>query len=359
MAMKVSFMGQVNGSGSWAANAGTDLALFLKVFGHEVLATFETKSTMLGKGMEKTITEGKSSSFPVFGTASSRYHTPGESLLTDQDAASQDYLSTIKNNEKVIVVDDLLTASTFIDNLDEARNHWQARSPYVKELGRALAKSMDRNLIGLATLAARGSATITGGYGGSVLSVAGIVGAANRKTMTAAQAIALLHNAARRLDDKDVPEDGRYCVMEPWLYYTIVNSTDGRVLINTDYSSGGNGSAAKAKIYEVAGIVLLKSNNAAAVFGQNLTSVAGQQNTYTGDFRCTNMIVFHESAIGTVKLLDLALESDYMIERQGHLFVAKYAIGHGILRPESAIAIRVTPTGAEESGASTDTDGSI
>ena len=48
-----------------------------------------------------------------------------------------------------------------------------------------------------------------------------------------------------------------------------------------------------------------------------------------------------KEAIGTVKLLDLATESDYQIERQGSLFVAKYAMGHGVLRPECAV--EVTP----------------
>jgi hypothetical protein len=48
-----------------------------------------------------------------------------------------------------------------------------------------------------------------------------------------------------------------------------------------------------------------------------------------------------KEAIGTVKLLDLATESDYQIERQGTLFVAKYAMGHGVLRPECSVVVEV------------------
>ena len=51
------------------------------------------------------------------------------------------------------------------------------------------------------------------------------------------------------------------------------------------------------------------------------------------------VFVGHSAAVGTVKLLDLATESEYQIERQGTLFVAKYAMGHGILRPECAIEL--------------------
>jgi hypothetical protein len=46
------------------------------------------------------------------------------------------------------------------------------------------------------------------------------------------------------------------------------------------------------------------------------------------------------ASVGTVKLLDLAVESDYLIQQQGTLVVAKYAMGHGILRPECAVEIK-------------------
>jgi len=61
---------------------------------------------------------------------------------------------------------------------------------------------------------------------------------------------------------------------------------------------------------------------------------------YNADMDKTQIIGGHPSAIGTVKLLDLATESDYKVELQGSLFVAKYAMGHGILRPEAAFEIK-------------------
>jgi hypothetical protein len=47
----------------------------------------------------------------------------------------------------------------------------------------------------------------------------------------------------------------------------------------------------------------------------------------------------HKGAVGTVKLMDLSAEAAYDIRRQGHLMVAKYAVGHGVLRPESAVEL--------------------
>ncbi|WWT41604.1 hypothetical protein [Klebsiella phage 175019] len=50
----------------------------------------------------------------------------------------------------------------------------------------------------------------------------------------------------------------------------------------------------------------------------------------------------HRSAVGTVKLKDLALERARRAEYQADQIIAKYAMGHGGLRPESAGALVFT-----------------
>ena len=50
-------------------------------------------------------------------------------------------------------------------------------------------------------------------------------------------------------------------------------------------------------------------------------------------------LVFTKDAAATVKLLDLGVESEYLIQNQGTLMVAKYAMGHNILRPACAISL--------------------
>ena len=52
------------------------------------------------------------------------------------------------------------------------------------------------------------------------------------------------------------------------------------------------------------------------------------------DFSKTVGVVFQSEAVGTVKLMDLSLESEYIMERMGTLMLAKYAMGHGVLREE-------------------------
>ena len=107
----VSRLGQVNG-------ASDVNALFLKVWSSEVLATFMRENQMLGMTSVRSISSGKSAQFPVIGTTSASYHTPGEEIVG----------SSIKHNEKIVNIDDLLVSSAFIANLDEAKNHYDVRS---------------------------------------------------------------------------------------------------------------------------------------------------------------------------------------------------------------------------------------
>ena len=70
----VSFLGKAN-------NTGDDNALFLKLFSGEVLAAFAKQNKMLPMTSVRSITQGKSAQFPVFGrAASAEYHTPGNEI---------------------------------------------------------------------------------------------------------------------------------------------------------------------------------------------------------------------------------------------------------------------------------------
>ena len=145
-------------------NSGTAYeALFLKVFSGEVLTAF-SENNVFSDALHtvRTISSGKSAQFPVTGTASAAYHTPGN-LLTG---------GAILHNEKVINIDDLLIAQTFVANIDELMNHYDVRAIYASELGKALAKTYDQNVAKCIANASRASTTLTGGSGGTVLTLA-------------------------------------------------------------------------------------------------------------------------------------------------------------------------------------------
>jgi len=309
----VSFLGKAN-------NTGDDNALFLKVFSGEVLAAFQRRNQMLEMSMVRTISQGKSAQFPALGKTTASYHTAGNEITG----------KVINKNERVITIDDLLISDSFIAEIDEAKNHYDVRSIYSTEMGNALARTVDQHLLQLAVLAAQASTTVTGENGGAVITDA------DAKT-NGASLITSIFDAAQALDEKDVPEEDRYCVVPPATYYNLVENDK---ILNRDFG-GSNGIYAEGKVLKVAGINIVKSNTAVDAFtDQSAASSTGENNTYNGDFSNTAAIVFHKSAIGTVKLMDLAMESEYDIRRQGTLMVAKMALGHGILRPEAAVEIQ-------------------
>ena len=188
----------------------------------------------------------------------------------------------------------------------------------------ALANKMDQNLLQVAVLASRGSATISGGNGGSVLTQANF--ASSGSTLADG-----MFDTAQAFDEKDIPENDRYLAVPPLQYYLMAQTTN---VINRDW--GGRGVYAEGEVLKVAGINIVKSNH---VPSSNVTS---GPSAYQGDFSTTVGVAFHKSAIGTVKLMDLSSEMEYDIRRQGTLIVSKYAVGHGILRPESAVEFKTS-----------------
>lgn len=307
----VSRLGQING-------AGAVDSLFLKIFAGEVLTSFEQTQVMMDKHQVRTITHGKSAQFPVMGRADAYYHTPGQEILGGK----------IKHAERVITIDELLVAPTFIANIDEAKNHYDVRSVYTREMGAKLANTMDKHVLQTGVLAARTPKTIDDEdqFGGTT-----IYGVDNTNGDALAEA---MFEAARILDEKNVPEDQRYLFVRPAEFYAMAKSTK---ILNRDW--GGEGSYAGGNVIRVAGITIVKTNNLPKSLVAAGSVEAGTNDKYAGDFTNTVGLVMHPSAVGTVKLLDLGMESEYQISRQGTLMVAKYAVGHGVLRPEAAIEL--------------------
>ena len=346
----------LRGAGAGLTAGSDNNELFLKKFSGEILQSFEESNIFKPLHTIRTIESGKSAQFPVTGIASANYHTPGENIAEEGGATSK-YLSDIKKTERVITIDDMLVASTFLANIDDMKNHYDIRSVYANELGKALAKRFDEALAKVFIAAARSDANLSGRPAGGILDVSAnafvALGATNTDVTdpTGAELVAALFSAAQKLDENDVPSDGRFCVLRPQEYYKLITGGAGALAISTSAVNkdvGGVGSIASGSIPQVAGITIHKSNHipstdlsgVATGDGAAANDVFGAGGSgYNGDFTNTLGIVSHSAAVGTVKLLDLATESEYQIERQGTLFVAKYAMGHGILRPECAIEL--------------------
>ena len=350
--------------------------LFLKLFSGEILTAFETNTVMKDLHTVRTISNGKQSSFPVSGIASASYHAAGQSLYANAATA----LTEFQQTEKIISIDDMLIASTFVAEFDELQNHFDIRSVYSSELGKALAKRFDVATLKTLFAAANADANISGQTAAGT-----IIDASTGGLDSASEVIDALYSVATTLDENNAPEDGRFAILAPRTYYQLITADSSAVVspaINRD--AGGVGSIASGVVPQVAGISLFKSNNFQSIADEgDLSSsqsgadnddgsvahgtTAGTRNDvhddnvagsttngvgYNADFSKLKsgsgesaqygILAGTREAIGTVKLLDLSVQSEYQIERQGTLMVARYAMGHGVLRPECAVAVKVT-----------------
>ena len=335
-------------------NASDKDALFLKVFSGEVLSAFEEANVMRDLHTVRTISEGKSASFPVTGIASASYLTAGEDILNGAD-----HLSKIKHSERVITVDDLLVSSTFIADIDSLRNHFDLRSIYSKELGKALAKRFDLAVMKTLVAGAGAPAATDQPAGISISSNIAVNSSGAYTNATGAKVVDAIIEMAQKLDENDIPDDGdRFAILPPELYYLLISDTTGNIALNKDF--GGAGSIAEGNVPMVAGIKIFKSNHVRDIAVNSTTgSYAGVDdgddaaknnpfdeaagssagNGYNADLTGLRFVGGHKQAVGTVKLLDIATESDYNIQRQGTILVAKYAMGHNWLRQGACVKV--------------------
>lgn len=302
-------IGQING-------AGDAEALFLKMFSGEVLASFNLANVFGDKHRVKSISQGRSYQFPAIGTATAGYHTPGTEIVGR---------NSVLQGERIINIDDVLLAHEYIAEIDEMKAHYDVRGEYAKQMGQALADQYDRNVARNLVLAARASATITGGNGGGSATNANF---ANDASLLAGA----VYSMAQTFDEKGLPESDRYIAVRPAQYHMMVQKTD---LINKDW--GGVGSYATGQMGTVGGVTIVKSNK---VPNANDTSNTNIPAGYRANYSTVVAIGWHPWAVGTVKLMDVRSESLWDPRRQATLLLAKYACGHGILRPECAFEIK-------------------
>jgi len=307
-----------------ADSTGSSTALMLTVYAGEVLTAFEQASVTMDKHVIRSISSGVSVQFPLVWKAG----TPTYAYVSGAATTAGVELvgSAINKNQKLISIDGLMISDFFVNNLDEAMSHFEVRSIYAKEAGVALGSQWDRNVLQQGIKGARSAALVSGGDGGSVLT--------NSSYGTSGSTLGSgLFDAAEQLDENNIPENDRYMFIRPAQYYLMAETTS---LINRDW--GGSGVYSEGEVMKVAGIHIVKTNNLPITTISDSSGVTEHE----GIFNTTKALVMHKSAVATVKLLNLAVETEYQIKNQGWIIVAKYAMGHGFIRPEGCVEFKTS-----------------
>ena len=137
-------LGRINGG----TNALNNRDLYLKLFSGEMFKGFQHETIARDLVMKRTLKNGKSLQFIYTGRTKAEYHTPGNSILgNDQQAPPV--------AEKTITCDDLLISSAFVYELDETLAHYELRGEISKKIGYALAQKYDRMIFRSITRGAR------------------------------------------------------------------------------------------------------------------------------------------------------------------------------------------------------------
>jgi hypothetical protein len=282
----------------FGVSPATNKNVALKVFAGEVLTAFERKNVFLNLVTNRSISSGKSAQFPVIGALTTeRTHTPGADITAD----------TISSAEQVITINARKYASVFIDQFDEAMSHYEVRGQYASEIGQILAKKVDVAVTAqLSACAVATTANVKVGQPAYNAKVAlGGTTSATDKAAFPDKLVGALFDAQTKFDGNDITGE-RTLVLNPTAYYLLVQSSKA---VNRDWTDT-NGGIDTGKVFKIAGVPVVMSNNVPA-------------GTYG--------FLFTPAAVGVVKLMDIKSESNYIPEKLGTLLVSSYAMGEGVL----------------------------
>ena len=290
--------------GENAATATNAKELFLKTFTGEVLTAFNANNIAMPLHRVRTISSGSSAQFPLTGIATTATLAAGNEVSP----------SAIAHSEKVVNINDLLTSSVFIAKIDEAMNHYDVSSIYSSEIGTALANAADQAVFTAIAAATDDTTEYAQGanQNNADIEIAGTPSASSGTDVAEA-----IFQALEALDTKNVTGE-KSVVLDAATYYKMFAGSASNLagVMSSDFGTGGNLNT--GTVPQIGGAKVYMSNNLPA----------GSKG-----------LVFTKDAAATVKLLDLGVESEYQVAKQGTLMVARYAMGHSSLRPECAVKL--------------------
>jgi hypothetical protein len=363
-----------------ANNGGSDpRALYLKLFSGEMFKGFQNNTIARDLVMKRTLKNGKSLQFIYTGHTKAEYHTPGNSILGNDDGAPP-------VAEKTITCDDLLISSAFVYELDETLAHYELRGEISKKIGYALAEKYDRLIFRAITQGARKASPITKANflepGGTQIRVGNANTPAQSEAFDADSLIDAFYDAAAALDEKGISTDGRVGVLNPRQYYKLIQKVGDGGLVNRDVQGAALQSG--QGVVEIAGIKIYKSMNipffdkygvkygitdgpadpgntgsfisqqiesakgsdtginTSEGYGQGLQQSDGTPTGGDGNFNHSCGLIFQREAAGVVEAIGPSVQvtsGDVSVIYQGDVILGRLAMGAEYLNPAACVEL--------------------
>jgi N4-gp56 family major capsid protein len=286
-----------------------------EIWSDEVVATYK-KNLVLANLIKKMSFKGKKGD-------SLHIPKPGRGAANAKAASTQVTLNTDTATEIVVSIDQHWEYSILIEDIVEAQALASMRQFYTDDAGYALARKVDSKLIELGRGVNGGDATAayTGAFLGSNGTTAYVAGSNNEAALTDAA----IRRSIQRLDDSDVPMDGRFLIVPPSTRNTLMG-----IARFTEQAfvgeQGGNNTIRTGEIGNVYGIPVFVSTNADTTSGSGAARIA---------------LLGHRDFAVLAEQMAVRTQTQYKQEWLGNLFTADTLFGVKELRDGSAVALAV------------------
>lgn len=257
--------------------------------------------------------------------------TRGTASLKSSNA--QVTLQAATEGEVVVAIDKHYEYSRLIEDITEVQALASLRRFYTDDAGYALAKQVDSSLVQLGrgfnggTNGARYGAAYIGGDGTTAFDYTANTNTGNASALTDAA----IRRTIQRLDDNDVPMDGRFIIVPPSARNTLMG-----IARYTEQAfvgeAGGSNTIRNGEIGNLYGIPVFVSSNA-----DYLNSAADGSGTNLGRV----VLVGHKDAAVLVEQVGVRSQTQYKQEYLGTLYTADTLYGVKELRDNSCFALAV------------------
>jgi len=249
---------------------------------------------------------------------------PTRGDASEKAANTQVTLIAATESEKTVTINQHWEYSRLIEDITEAQALASLRQFYTDDAGYALARQVDTSLVrlGRGVQGGGGTAAYSGAFSGADGTTAYVAGS---NTGFAALTDAAIRRSIQRLDDNDVPMDGRFLLVPPSTRNTLMG-----IARFTEQAFVGEAGAANTirngEIGNVYGIPVFVTTNADTTSGSTATRIC---------------LLAHKDFAVMVEQMGVRTQTQYKQEYLGTLFTADVLYGVAELRDGSAVALAV------------------
>ena len=299
------------GTGNVVQSTVNTAGFIPEVWSDEIIAAYK-KNLVAANLFKKMSMKGKKGDVMHF-------PSPARGSAAVKTASSQVTLIAESGTEKTVTINQHYEYSRLIEDFAEVQALSSLRRFYTDDAGYALATRIDTSLIELGRGAQAGSGTAA--YSKAYLAGDGSTLYVDGTNIGTALTDAGLRRAIQRLDDQDVPMDGRFLIVPP----STRNTMMGLARFTEQAFVGDGGTIRNGQIGDVYGVKVFVTTNADTAT-TTTTRVA---------------LLAHPEAFVLVDQLGVRVQTQYKQEYLGTLLTADTLFGVGELRDTSAVALAV------------------